>query len=560
MDKIAWPALAAGFFPLAAVLLLVATAFGAPPEQPVPTGAPDASLELGSERGAHAVGAVWRWTDAKLVETAFRAPGPDRRPGTMPNTTYDVSPHAEAADFDDARWEVIPASNLADRKGAGKVSFGWYRVRLTLPERLDGVPVAGATLVFETVVDDYAEIWVDGKLARELGQSGGAVVAGFNTPNRLVLTRDARPGQTIQLAIFAINGPISLAPENYIWVRYARLDVYGSPGGRAPEAVATSIVRLDPTFDTIVPPDATIERLADGFQFTEGPVWADGRLLFSDPNANRIYERTPDGAVRVFRARSGYDGANVTAYHQPGSNGLTLDREGRLTLDQHGNRRVVRLEKDGKLTVLADRYEGKRLNSPNDLVYRSDGALFFTDPPFGLPKVYDDPEKELPYSGVFALVSGKLRLLTDELKGPNGLAFSPDERYLYVGNWDEKRKVVMRYEIGPDAFLSNGTVFADLGDIAGEEAIDGVKTDRIGNVYVSGPGGLWIYSVAGKRLGGIRGPELAANFAWGDADGRTLYLTARTGLYRVRLRVPGVRPEPQATGGTRAAALVGDAR
>jgi gluconolactonase len=191
------------------------------------------------------------------------------------------------------------------------------------------------------------------------------------------------------------------------------------------------------------------------------------------------------------------------------------------------------------LTVLADKYEGKRLNSPNDLIYKSDGALYFTDPPFGLPRVYDDPRKEIPFSGVFRLQDGKLQLLTSELKGPNGLAFSPDERYLFVGNWDVQKKVVMRYEVRPDGSLAGGKVFFDMTFVPGEIALDGLKVDRAGNVYVSGPGGVWILSPEGKHLGTISGPELPANFAWGDLDGRTLYLTARTGLYRIRLNLPG---------------------
>src|SRR6185369_14234742 len=169
-------------------------------------------------------------------------------------------------------------------------------------------------------------------------------------------------------------------------------------------------------------------------------VWVpDGSLLFSDPNANTIYRWTPDGQVSVFRTKSGYAGADVAEYGQPGSNGITLDSEGRVTIDQHGNRRVIRIEKTGAVTVLADRYDGKRLNSPNDLVYRSDGALFFTVPPFGLPKAFDDRRKELPFSGVYAVRDGVVSLVTKELSGPNGIAFSPDERYLYVGNWDDKK-------------------------------------------------------------------------------------------------------------------------
>jgi len=232
----------------------------------------------------------------------------------------------------------------------------------------------------------------------------------------------------------------------------------------------------------------------------------------------------------------------VGDYGQPGSNGLALDREGRLTVNEHGNRRVTRLEKTGALTVLADRYQGKRLNSPNDLVYRSDGALYFTDPPFGLPKFFDDARKELAFSGVFCLINGELKLVTTELAGPNGLAFSPDERYLYVGNWDSRKKVLMRYEVQADGTLANGRVFFDMTSAPGEDALDGIKVDRRGNIYVSGPGGLWILSPEGKHVGTVRGPEHPHNMAWGDNDGRTLYLTAQTGLYRIRLNIPGHRP------------------
>ncbi len=303
-------------------------------------------------------------------------------------------------------------------------------------------------------------------------------------------------------------------------------------------------MRLDPALDDIVDPNAKIEKIAGGFQFTEGPLWVrdGGYLLFSDPNANTIYRWTPDGQVSVFRAKSGYTGVDIGEYGQPGSNGLTLDLDGRLTIDEHGNRRVTRLEKNGVLTVLADRYEGKRLNSPNDLVYRSDGTLYFTDPPFGLPKFYDDPRKELPFSGIFLLKDGHLKLLSTDLLGPNGLAFSPDEKYLYVDNWDLKKKVIMRYEVSPDGGLSNGTVFVNASPLPGEQAWDGLKVDQRGNVYGAGPGGVWIISPAGKHLGTIKAPEQPANMAWGDDDGRTLYLAARTSVYRVRLNVPGIRP------------------
>jgi len=284
--------------------------------------------------------------------------------------------------------------------------------------------------------------------------------------------------------------------------------------------------------------------LAEGFQFTEGPIWVrgGGYLLFSDPNANTQYRYTSAGELSVYRHPSGYSGADIAEYRQSGSNGLTLDREGRLTINEHGNRRVTRLEKDGTLTVLADRYQGKRLNSPNDLVYRSDGTLYFTDPPFGLPKFFDDPRKELPFSGVFSLQNGKLRLVTTDLTGPNGIAFSPDEKYLYVTNWDEKKKVIMRYESHPDGTVSNGLVFFDMTSAPGEDALDGMKVDERGNLYVSGPGGLWIISPEGKHLGTVIAPKHPHNMAWGDDDGKTLYLCAQSGLYKMRLNIPGIRP------------------
>ena len=303
------------------------------------------------------------------------------------------------------------------------------------------------------------------------------------------------------------------------------------------------IERAAPGLDAIVPPDARLERVAGGFEFTEGPVWApDGALLFSSPNTNTIYRWARTGAVTVFRPKSGYTGTDIGRYHQPGSNGLTFDPDGRLTICQHGNRRVVRVEPHGNVTVLADRFGGRRLNSPNDLVYRSDGALFFTDPPFGLPGVFDDPGKELPFSGVFCVRDGAVSLVTDELEGPNGLAFSPDERFLYVGNWDPKRKVVMRYEIDAAGAAAAGEVFFDMTGAEGEDALDGLKVDEAGNVYACGPGGIWILSPDAEHLGTLRLPEDPHNLAWGDADGRTLYVTALTSVYRMRLAISGIRP------------------
>jgi gluconolactonase len=195
--------------------------------------------------------------------------------------------------------------------------------------------------------------------------------------------------------------------------------------------------------------------------------------------------------------------------------------------------------------VLADNYKGKKLNSPNDLVYRSDGVLFFTDPPYGLPFAFNDPGKETPFSGVYAVVNNEVKLLTTDLKGPNGIAFSPDEKYLYISNWDindiHNTKVIMRYEVAKDGSLSNGKVFFDMNKTDGEDALDGLKVDREGNVFCAGPDGIWIISPSGKYLGRIRTPEHAANMAWGD-DGHTMYITASSGLYSIRLSTQGNLP------------------
>lgn len=509
-----------------------------------PYGRPDATIDLRTKEGTQLVKGAWRYSDVQIIETDFRAPGPDLKPSGKPTKTYDYTPHAGAADFDDSHWVVLDSETLEARRSTGKVCFNWYRINVTIPDKVGKLDTRGSTVAFEIVIDDYAEVWVDGKLPSVYGQSGGSVIKGYNAPNRVIIARDALPGRKIQLAIFGINGPISVSPNNFIWVKSAVLDFYKAGHGNGIGPVETKVIRKDPTLDNLFTPGAKIEKLAGGFLFTEGPVWdrEGGYLLFSDPNNNLIYRWTPDGEVSVYRSHSGYTGTNIGEYGQPGSNGLTLDKQGRLTINEHGNRRVTRLEKNGVLTVLADRYEGKRLNSPNDLVYRSDGVLYFTDPPFGLPKFFDDPRKELPYSGVFCLINGQLKLVSTDLSGPNGLAFSPNEKYLYVDNWDLKKEVIMRYEVQPDGTLANGKVFFDSTGEPGEDAWDGMKVDQQGNLYLSGPGGLWIISPEGKHLGTIAGPEHPHNMAWGDEDGKTLYMCAQTGLYRIRFNVPGVRP------------------
>src|ERR1700752_615490 len=537
----------------------------------VPTGKPEATIDLASASGVGLVKGDWRYSDTRIIEVDFRGPGQDKQPTGAPVKTYDYTPHAGGADFDDSNWPVISPTSLDQRRGNGRIGLSWYRIKLTIPERVGDFEPSGSTVVFETSLDDYAEIWVDGELSRALGQSGGAVIAGWNAENHLVVGRNVKPGQEIQLAIFGINGPLSNPPTNFIWMRFARLAFYkGMPGPVAltPSEVNVEVIRSDAAMDEIIGPNPKVHKLAEGFQFTEGPVWVNkdgGYLLFSDPNANTIFKYTPNGneaaKLDVFRAPSGYSGADLAEYGQPGSNGLTLDPQGRLTINQHGNHRVVRDESDGTQTVLADSYEGKRLNSPNDLVFRADGTLFFTDPPFGFPKLFNDARKQLPFSGVYSIFKGKLQLATNDFTGPNGIALSPDEKYLYVGNWPrsltgqelrksdepvdeigDKHKAIMRYEVQPDGTLKNGKIFFDFTNAPGEDGLDGIKVDQKGDLYVSAPGGLWVISPEGKHLGTIVMPRHVHNMAWGDADGKTLYLCARSGLYRIRLNIAGIRP------------------
>src|SRR5436190_4837101 len=439
-------------FTFAALVFLAGRAF-AETNADAPTGKPDAVIDLATKEGVDIVEGEWRYSDTKIIPVDFKAAGPDNQPTGQPIKTYDFTPHAGGVDFDDSKWEILDPTTLDARRSTGRLCFNRYRVNITVPEHVNDVDLASATAVFETSIDDYAEVWVDGELARALGQSGGSIVKGWNAPNRLIINRSVQPGQKIQLAIFGINGPLSNPASNYIYMREAKLEFY--EGGVVPVAIMPSevnveVIRKDPALDAIVPPNAKIFKLAEGFKFTEGPVWdrKGGFLLFSDPNNNTIYKYSPEGSgqLAVFREKSGYEGADIAEYGQPGSNGLTFDREGRLTIDQHGNHRVVRVEPEGQLTVLADKFDGKRLNSPNELVYRSDGTLYFTDPPFGLPKFSDDPRKELPFSGVFAVKDGNLQVVTKDFTGPNGIAFSPDEKYLYVGDCSGLYRIKLNIE------------------------------------------------------------------------------------------------------------------
>ena len=331
-------------------------------------------------------------------------------------------------------------------------------------------------------------------------------------------------------------------------ILFALLLIACGGGEPAPEAApdhgAGTVVKLDPALDAIVPADYKIEKLSGGFMFTEGPLWrTEGgpHLLFSDVRGNAIYKwDAGSGEVSDFR-KPVFEGEYEEGRYV-GSNGLTRDPQGRLIICEHGNRRILRIEQDNAETVIAERYNSKRLNSPNDIVYKSDGWAYFTDPPYGLAGLDDDPAKELDFNGIYRLgPDGEMELLNDKQTRPNGLGFSSDEKTLYVANSDAAHKVWMAYGVNDDGSLDEGRVFADATSETAEGLPDGLKLDKQGNLYLTGPGGVWIYNPEGKHLGSIQPEEVPANVAWGD-DGKTLYMTARTGLYRIALNAEGTLP------------------
>ena len=514
---------------------------------------PQAIADLRTKEGAALLNAKWYVQPVHIQNQQFYSPGPQKGGGdALPLyptgtqiQTQILHPQVGSEDFEKGFTEISP-QDLEKRQGTGLFSFVWYKIELTVPQKIGKIDASGATAVFEIVVDDYSEIWVNGRQMVGFGQTGDGLISGYNARNRVKLTGHARPDEKFVIHVLGINGPVGRLPENYIWVRNAVVDFYsdGLPVTGGWKDIG-KVYTIEKTLHDIIHPDTKIEKVADGFSFTEGPVWhPDGYLLFSDPNTNTIYRYTPTtNNVTVYLSHSGYTGADIGEYGQPGSNGLAIDREGRLILDQHGNRRVIRLEKKGPVTILADRIDGKRFNSPNDLVIKTDGTIYFTDPPYGLPGFYDDPKKELDYQGVFMIKNDKVLVVSKDLGGPNGLAFSPDEKYLYVTNWDIRdihhTKTLWRYEVQQDGSLANGRVFYDFSFTEDDEALDGIKVDKDGNLFVSAPGGIWILNNKGKLLGKIVTPERPANMAWGDEDGKTLYLTAHTSIYKLRTKTGG---------------------
>jgi gluconolactonase len=307
----------------------------------------------------------------------------------------------------------------------------------------------------------------------------------------------------------------------------------------------------DPRFNELIEPGTPLEKLAEGFVWTEGPVWvpgsgdAAGYLLFNDIPANAMYRWDQGEGVRLFMHPSGYHGVSPRK-GEPGCNGLTLDPQGRLVMCQHGNRRVARLaaldDPNGDQIPLATEYEGKRLNSPNDLCYHSNGDLYFTDPPYGLQERMNDPAKELDFQGVYRLGrDGELTLLTREITRPNGIAFSPDEQTLYVASSDPEQAVWWAFDVEEDGTLSGRRMFFDATPWVKEGRPglpDGLKVDQQGNLFATGPGGVHVLAPDGTHLGTINTGQRTANCAWGN-DGSTLYITADMFLARIRTRTKG---------------------
>ena len=314
--------------------------------------------------------------------------------------------------------------------------------------------------------------------------------------------------------------------------------------GQKPNTYPTigQIHRLDPRLDQLLDKDARIEVLAAGFEWSEGPIWIKdgGYLLFSDIPRNSIMKWKEEEGLSLFLKPSGFTGVGDYG-KEPGSNGLTLDSMGRLVLCEHGDRRVSRLEKDGGKKTLVDNYQGKRLNSPNDVVFRANGDMYFTDPPYGLPKNWDDPRRELDFCGVYRLSKdGNLTLLTKNMTRPNGLAFSPDEKTFYVAQSDPQKAIWMSFPVQADGSVGEGKVFADATSMVGKYPglPDGLKVDRQGNLWATGPGGVHIIAPDGKLLGRLETGEATANVAWGG-DGSTLYITADMYLCRVKTTTKG---------------------
>ena len=314
------------------------------------------------------------------------------------------------------------------------------------------------------------------------------------------------------------------------------------------ESRTGTIEKLDERLDMIIDLDTPLEILAEGFEWTEGPLWVqeEGHLLFSDIPNNTIHTWNEQGGLGVFLRPAGYNKDNPFG-NELGTNGLLLDNEGRLVMCNHGLRALTRLNDNYTHTILADKYEGRRLNSPNDGIYKSNGDLYFTDPSYGLEGINNSIHKEIPYNGVYRLTpEGDVTLLTTDLTNPNGIGFSPDESVLYVAQSDPEAPIWRAFDVNEDGSLANSHLFFDATthlQEGGKGLPDGLAVDQMGNIYATGPGGVLIFDPDGTHLGTIQTGEATANCAFGD-DGSTLYITADMYLMRIRLKTTGLGFNP----------------
>lgn len=338
----------------------------------------------------------------------------------------------------------------------------------------------------------------------------------------------------------------------------ATTQAVGMVGAQTP-AQTPVIVQKDPALAELIDPNAKLEKIAGGFGFTEGALWVPqghGYLLFSEMPGNVIYKWTPDGKVSVYMEKCGYRDVDIwrvgfmqtngklknepgyEEFPMIGCNGLTLDRQGRLVIATWAGRSIDRIEHDGKRTVLADKYQGKRFGGTNDVIVKKDGTIYFTDGYGGLRLRENDPRKELDFNGVYMIKNSQVIRVIDDIQNTNGLAFSPDEKILYANG--SRDRFVRAYDVNPDGTLKNSRLLIDLNSDPARGITDGLRVDVSGNLWETGPGGVWIISPAGKHLGTIQLPELGANVEFGDADRKTLYIAARTSIYRIRARIAGI--------------------
>lgn len=327
---------------------------------------------------------------------------------------------------------------------------------------------------------------------------------------------------------------------------------------RAQTPTGKTVLRLDPALDALISPDAEVQKVRGGFGFTEGITWVQkgstGYVIFSDLWSNQIYKVTPDGQLFLYLDHSGYQGFDIWRVGMPspeqapgedkwyniGSNGLALDRQGRVLIATSTGRSVVRLEKNGERTMIADGYNGKKFNGPNDIIVKRDGAIYFTDGFGGLRGGAKDPAKETDLRAVFMIKDGKVSVAIGDMPAYNGLAFSPDEKYLYANA--SQRDFVRRYDVQPDDTLVNGQMFFDMSDVKAPGITDGMKVDSKGDVWETGPGpAIWILSPEGKHLGSVRLPEVCPNLTFGDSDRKTIYIAGHTAIYKIRVNVPGIK-------------------